>query len=86
MIRRFAQHYQTFCGFDSRATAERYLAVFAWCYRLTPFTQDAQRRIRGKCPLELAGYAVSKLPMAQLCRGQLLDWPPEALADVVPRS
>jgi len=86
VIRRFAQHYQNFCGFDSSATAERYLAVFAWCYRLTPFTQDAQRRIRGKCPLELAGYAVSKLPMAQFCRGQLLDWPPEALADVVPRS
>jgi transposase-like protein len=86
VIRRFAQHYQNFCGFDSIETAERYLAVFEWCYRLTPFTQDAQRRIRGKCPLELAGYDVSKLPMAQLCRGQLLDWPPEALADVVPRS
>ena len=86
VIRRFAQHYQNFCGFESIETAERYLAVFEWCYRLTPFTQDAQRRIRGKCPLELAGYDVSKLPMAQLCRSQLLDWPPEALADVVPRS
>lgn len=86
VIRRFAQHYQNFCGFDSIETAERYLAVFEWCYRLTPFTQDAQRRVRGKCPLELAGYDVSKLPMAQLCRGQLLDWPPEALADVVPKS
>jgi transposase-like protein len=86
VIRRFAQHYQNFCGFDSIETTERYLAVFEWCYRLTPFTQDAQRRIRGKCPLELAGYDVSKLPMAQLCRGQLLDWPPEALADLVPKS
>jgi transposase-like protein len=86
VIRRLAQHYQNFCGFDSIETAERYLAVFEWCYRLTPFTQDAQRRIRGKCPLELAGYDVSKLPMAQLCRGQLLDWPPEALGEVVPRT
>jgi transposase-like protein len=85
VIRRFAQHYQNFCGFDSIETAQTYLAVFEWCYRLTPFTQDAQRRIRSKCPLELAGYDVSKLPMAQLCRGQLLDWPPAALADVVPR-
>jgi transposase-like protein len=86
VIRRFAQHEQNFCGFDSIETAERYLAVFEWCYRLTPFTQDAQRRIRGKCPLELAGYDVSKLPMAQLCRGQLLGWPPEALAELVPKS
>ena len=45
-----------------------------------------RRRIRGKCPLELAGYNVSRLPMAQICRGQLLGWPPEALADVVPRA
>lgn len=85
VIRRFAQHYQNFCGFDSIETAERYLAVFEWCYRLSPFTQDAQRRVRGKCPLELAGYDVSKLPMAQLCRGQLLGWPPEGLAEVVPK-
>lgn len=68
VIRHFAQHYQNFCGFDGRETAERYLAAFEWCYRLTPFTQVAQRRIRGKCPLELAGYDVSKLPMAQLPR------------------
>ncbi|WP_129678409.1 transposase [Candidatus Chloroploca sp. Khr17] len=85
VIRRFAQHYQNFCGFHSIETAERYLVVFEWCYRLTPFTQDAQQRIRGKCPLELAGYDVSKLPMAQLCRGQLLGWPPESLAEVVPK-
>jgi hypothetical protein len=69
VIRRFAQHDQNFCGFDSIETAARYLAVFEWCDRLTPFTQDAQRRIRGKCPLDLAGYDVSRLPMAQICRG-----------------
>jgi hypothetical protein len=86
VIRRFDQHEQTFCGFDSIATAQIYLAVFEWCYRFTPFTQDAQRRIRGKCPLELAGYEVSKLPMAQICRGQVLEWPPEALAEMVPRE
>jgi transposase-like protein len=83
--RRFDQHYQTFCGFDTITTAQTYLAVFEWCYRFTPFTPDAQQRIRGKCPLELAGYDVANLPMAQLCRGQMLHWPPEALGAVVPR-
>jgi transposase-like protein len=83
--RRFDQHYQTFCGFATITTAQTYLAVFEWCYRFTPFTPDAQQRIRGKCPLELAGYDVASLPMAQLCRGQMLHWPPEALGDVVPR-
>ncbi len=84
--RRFDQHYQTFCGFDTITTAQTYLAVFEWCYRFTPFTPDAQKRIRGKCPLELAGYDVASLPMAQLCRGQMLHWPPEALGAVVPRT
>ncbi|NTU84336.1 MAG: transposase [Chloroflexales bacterium] len=83
--RRFDQHYQTFCGSDTITTAQTYLAVFEWCYRFTPFTPDAQQRIRGKCPLELAGYEVAALPMAQLCRGQMLNWPPEALGEVVPR-
>ena len=39
----------------------------------------------GKCPLELAGYDVSTVPMAQICRGQVLDWPPEGLGEVVPK-
>jgi len=86
LIRRFDQHYQAFCGFNTIETAQIYLAVFEWCYRFTPFTPDAQPRIRGKCPLELAGYDVSKLRMAQICRGQMLDWPPEALAELVPRE
>jgi transposase-like protein len=85
VIRRFDQHYQNFCGFDTIETAQIYLVVFEWCYRFTPFTADAQRPIRGKCPLELAGYDVRKLPMAQICRGQVLEWPSEALAEVVPR-
>jgi len=86
VIRRFEQHYQAFCGFNTIETAQIYLAVFEWCYRFTPFTTDAQPRIRGKCPLELAGYDVSKLLMANICRGQVLDWPPEVLAQLVPRE
>ena len=73
VIRRFDQHYQNFCGFDSLATARLFLAVFEKVYRFTPFTPDAQPRIRNKCPLELAGYDVASLPMAQICKGWALD-------------
>ncbi len=44
-------------------------------YWFTPFSQDAQPRIRGKCPLELAGYDISQVPMASLCAGRSLAWP-----------
>jgi len=53
-------------------------------YRFTPFSADAQKRIRGKCPLELAGYDVHKLPMAQLFRGLALQWPESAFRELVP--
>jgi len=75
VIRRFDQHYQNFCGFDTLATAQQYLGVFEKVYRFTPFSQDAQKRIRGKSPLQLAGYDVSRLPMAALCSGWSLAWP-----------
>ena len=74
VIRRFDQHYQTFCGFESLQAAHAYLAVFEKVYRLTPFSQDAQPRLRGKCPLQLAGYDVSQLPMATLCAGLSILW------------
>ena len=86
VIRRFDQHYQNFCGFDSLETARLFLAVFEKVYRFTPFTQDAQPRIRGKCPLELAGYDVSELPMAQVCRGWALDWPVSTVPKDVPNG
>jgi len=69
VIRRFQQHYRGFGGFDSLETAQSYLAVFELVYRLSPFSPDAQPRIRGKCPLELAGYDVGKLPITQAWRG-----------------
>ncbi len=84
VIRRFDQHYQNFCGFDSPETARLFLAVFEKVYRFTPFTQDAQPRIRGKCPLEVAGYDVSDLPMAQVCRGWALAWPVSTTSEGVP--
>jgi transposase-like protein len=71
--RRFDQHYQNFCGFQTIETAQRYLAIFERTYRLTPFTADAQPRIRGKCPLELAGYDVSAIPLARVLAAQPPD-------------
>ncbi len=84
MIRIFTQHYKTFCGFESIETARLYLAVFEEVYRFTLFSNDAQERIRGKCPLELAGYEVQKLPMTQLFRGLALQWPASAFQELVP--
>jgi hypothetical protein len=63
-------------------------------YRFTPFAEDNKKdkerppdqRIGGKCPLELAGYKVHKLPIAQICRGQLLGWPVEAWRKLVPNA
>lgn len=84
VIRHFTQHYKTFCGFQNIASARLYLGVFEKVYRFTPFTADAHPTIRGKCPLELAGYEVHKLPMTQLFRGLALQWPPPAFQELVP--
>jgi transposase-like protein len=84
VIRVFTQHYKTFCGFESIQSARLYLGVFEKVYRFTPFSDDAQERIRGRCPLELAGYAVQKLPVAQLFRGLALQWPTQAFRELVP--
>jgi transposase-like protein len=84
VIRVFTQHYKTFCGFENIASARLYLGVFEKVYRLTPFSNDAQERIRGKCPLELAGYEIQKLPMVHLFRGLALQWPTTAFQELVP--
>jgi hypothetical protein len=90
--RRFDQHYQNMCGFDGIKTARKYLHLFELTYRFTPFAKDNRPvegralDIRGKCPLELAGYDVHKLPIAQVVRGQLLGWPPQTLQEIVPNA
>lgn len=71
VIRRFDQHYQSMCGLDSLESARLFLRVFEFVYRLTPFASDnPTKHIRGKCPLELAGYDLKALPVAQFF-GQL---------------
>jgi len=88
--RRFDQHYQNMCGFDGIETARKYLHLFDVTYRFTPFAKDnrpvegRELDIRGKCPLELAGYDISQMPIARVLRGQLLGWPPKLLQEAVP--
>jgi len=86
VIRRFDQHYQDFCGFDNIASPRWFLGVFEKGYRFTPFSQDAQPCIRGKCPLELAGYDIGQMPMAALCAGSSFAWPLEPPPAEVPKQ
>ena len=89
-VRRFDQHYQNMCGFDSIETARKYLRVFELAYRFTPFAKDnrlvkgRKLDIRGQCPLELAGYDISQMPLARILRGQLLGRPSGTLPELVP--
>ena len=68
LIRRFDQHYQNFAGFDSLETARCYLRLFELTYRFTPFGPEVQPHLRGKCPLELAGYDLTHVPLARYLR------------------
>ena len=72
------------CGFENVESARCYLAVFEKVYRFTPFSDDAQERIRGKCPLELAGYEVHRLPIAHLFQGLAFQWPASAFQELIP--
>jgi transposase-like protein len=68
LIRRFDQHYQNFAGFDSLSTARVYVHLFELVYRFTPFGDGATPHLRGRCPLELAGYDLSQLTLARYLR------------------
>ncbi len=86
VIWRFDQHYPNFYGFGTLETAQLFLEAFGKVYRYTPVSQDDQPWLRGKCPLELAGYDIRKLPMAALCAGLSVDWPLEVAQDHVTNS
>ena len=89
LIRRFEQHYQNFAGFDSLETARGYLHLFELTYRFTPFGPEVQPHLRGKCPLELAGYDLTHMPLARYLRDGTLGLAPPgpspAQAEVVPK-
>jgi transposase-like protein len=84
VIRRLDQHYQNFRGFESLETAQVYLGVFEKLDRFTPLSDDAQPEIRGKSPLQLAGYDVQRTPLTWLCRGYSLEWAIETEVGNVP--
>ncbi|MGB0384178.1 MAG: IS66 family transposase [Ardenticatenaceae bacterium] len=86
VIRRFDQHYQNFCGFENITSAQQYLAVFEKIYRFTPFSQDAQPRLRGKSPLEVAGYDISHMPMATICAGLSPQWSQKSTDSEMPED
>ena len=46
--------------------------------------KDAQPHLRGKCPLEIAGYDTSQMPMTAVCTGWSPDWPLSLEKDLVP--
>jgi hypothetical protein len=68
-IRIFTQHYKTFCGFESIDTTRLYPDVFEKVYCFTPFSDDAQERIRGKC-LPRTGW----LSRAKVANDSVLPW------------
>jgi hypothetical protein len=86
VIRRFDQHYQSMCGLDSLESARVYLRVFELVYRLTPFADDNPSANRGKCPLELAGYDLEALPIADFFRQLKLPTLPLPAEEVVPMT
>ena len=55
-------------------------------YRFTPFSDDARPEIRGRSPLQLAGYDLRNMPITWLARGHSVDWPTAFQADHVPNS
>ena len=86
VMRWFDQHYQVMCGFDTLESAQRYLRVFKVVYRLTPFADDARLEIRGKSSLELAGYDLRALPIANFFTQRKLPSLTLQGAEVVPMA
>jgi hypothetical protein len=56
-------------------------------YRFTPFGAEVQPYLRGKCPLELAGYDLSQVPLARYLRDAPHGTRPliPAVVEVVPK-
>ena len=74
VIGRFDQHYQNFCGFESIA-----MRSVTWpSSRRSTASRPSRKMLSpasGKCPLQLAGYDISQLPMATICSGLSIVWP-----------
>ena len=86
VIRRFDQHYQNFCGFESLEPSAQFLAIVEKVYRFTHFSDDAQPRKRGKSHLQLTGYNVLKLTIAAACNGWAITMPTRTARTSVPNA
>ncbi len=92
VIRRFDQHYQNMTGFDNIDTARSFLNLFSLFYRFTPFAKDNRPvegrtlDIRGKCPLQLAGYDISHMPLTHILHAHIQGWPPDGIQNLVPNT
>jgi hypothetical protein len=54
---------------------------------IIPRTNNAvELVIRNRCPLDLVGYDIANLPMPHICRGWVLNWPPDAYQEVLPNA
>jgi transposase-like protein len=60
--RKFNQHYKNMAGFESMRTARAYLTLFAFFYRITPFYEAKDKRIRGMAPIQIAGVDTENIP------------------------
>lgn len=60
--RKFNQHYKNMAGFESMRAARAYLTLFAFFYRITPFYEAKDKRIKGLAPIQIAGIDVENIP------------------------
>ncbi len=73
-IKAFHRHYQHFAGMESLETARIQLRLFRHFYRLTPLREPANRKLRGLCVLERAGWVVRGIPLADYVRRFTEAW------------
>ena len=52
--------------FQSRAAAEKHLALFLLGYVFETYSAEASAAHQGQCPLQLAGYQVASIPLFHL--------------------
>ena len=62
----FDRFYQAKGPFQSRASAEKHLALFLLGYVFETCSADAKEEHQGRCPLQLAGYQVGSMPLFHL--------------------
>jgi transposase-like protein len=62
----FDRFYQAKGPFQSRASAEKHLALFLLGYVFETYSAEAAQERQGSCPLQLAGYSVEAIPLFHL--------------------